>query len=69
MVNYFTVATFLQPQQAHFAKTKLESEGIDVFLKDEMMGGWLLATGGITLQVEEQNAVRATRILTECGYI
>ena len=68
MANYLTVATFLQQQQAYFAKAKLESEGIEVFLKDELMG-YLLATGGTTLQVEEHKAEQAMKILTECGYI
>ena len=68
MSNYSTIATFLQLQQAHFAKAKLESEGIEVFLKDELML-YSLAMGGITLQVEEHKAENAIRILTACGYV
>ena len=68
MVNYQSIATFLQLQQAHLAKIKLESEGINVFLQDELML-YSLAGGGITLQVEEENAENALRILSECGYV
>ena len=68
MANYQTIATFLYPHQAHLAKAKLESEGIDVFLKDELMM-YSLAVEGIKLQVEEHHVEHALRILTECGYV
>lgn len=31
-----TVLSFTYPHEAHLAKGKLESEGIEVFLKDEL---------------------------------
>ena len=69
MSNYITIATFLYSHQVYVAKTKLESEGIDAFLKDELMGSTYPGAVGIDLQVEEHNAENAIRILTECGYI
>jgi hypothetical protein len=68
MTNWHTIATFPQMIQAHLAKTKLESEGIDVWLNDELMGSYP-GVIGVRLQVEEENLEKANRILTECGAI
>jgi Putative prokaryotic signal transducing protein len=62
-----TVATFSLPVEAHIAKTKLESEGIECFVADENIVSlnWLYsgAVGGIKLQVSEADYARAERIL------
>jgi len=62
-----TVATFNYPLEAHLARTKLESEGIEGFVADEHMinANWLysIAVGGVKLWVKESDAERAARIL------
>ena len=63
-----TIATFINPSEAHLAKSRLELEGIEACLLDENMGNILmgilqLSTGGIRLQVRESDAPRAKAIL------
>ena len=36
MTNWLTIKTFTFPTEAHVVKGYLESNGMDVFLKDEM---------------------------------
>lgn len=62
-----TVASYTYPLEAHLARTKLESEGIEAFVADEHMvqANWLysLAIGGVRLQVKESGAELALSIL------
>ncbi len=62
-----TVATFAHTLDAHLAKTRLESEGIDCVLTNEHIASmnwvWPLAIGGVGLQVRESDAERAAEIL------
>lgn len=63
-----TVATFLNPTNAHIAKGLLEEEGLDAVILDENMGNILpgllmISEGGIPLQVREEDAERAKEIL------
>lgn len=73
MSNWITVMTFVYPQEAHLAKNVLESEGIKVFLKDELAiqvnNFYSPALGGVKLQIQEENKERALEILTEAGYL
>lgn len=70
MSNWITIWTFAYPHEAHFAKTKLESEGIAVFIKDELSAQvYSVAVGGLKLQVPEDDIERANQILMESGYI
>ncbi len=70
MNSWITIATFMHPFQAHLAKTKLESEGIDVLIQDELTAQiYSTAIGGVKLQVEESNVEKATQILKESGTI
>ncbi len=66
-----TVAIFPLPQDAYIIKARLESEGIPVFLKDELTiqtDNFLSnAIGGVKFQVSESNAEAATAILIEQG--
>ncbi len=66
-----TVAIFPLPQDAYITKARLESEGIPVFLKDELTiqtDNFLSnAIGGVKLQVSESNVEAATAILIEQG--
>ena len=73
MNDRITVLTTDLPQEAHLAKAKLESEGISVFLKDEMTAQvhnfYSNAIGGVKLQVAEKDYQKAKDILKTAGYI
>lgn len=73
MENLITVITFTLAHDAHFAKGKLQSEGVEVFIKDELTAHvnhlYSGAIGGIKLQVRSQDVEAAHRILVESGYI
>lgn len=73
MENWITILTFTYPTQAHFAKAKLESEGIEVLIRDELtaqVNNFLSsAIGGVKLGVRKEDAERAYEILKESGYI
>jgi len=73
MDNLKIILTFTYPHEAHLVKTKLESEGIDVFIQDELTvqaNNFLSnAIGGVKLLVWEQDYDRALRILIESGQI
>lgn len=73
MNRYITVATFQYPHQAHVIKSKLESYGVTVFLKDELTvqaHNFLSnAVGGIKLQIMESDLEKALPLLKEAGLI
>jgi hypothetical protein len=62
-----TIAAFIHPIEAHLAKTKLASVGIESFLADEHIASmdWHFsnAVGGIKLKVDGSAAERAVRVL------
>jgi hypothetical protein len=64
---YETIATFETVVQAHVAKSKLESEGIQSFIRDEHIMGvnplYSPAMGGVRLQVEAADSARAKLVL------
>lgn len=61
------VAAYATAVEAHLAKTKLESEGIEAFILDENIVGlnWLYsaAVGGAKVHVRKADFERARRIL------
>jgi hypothetical protein len=63
------IATFTNTLDAHVLKGRLESEGIECFLKDENMIGMnpftSNALGGIKLQVWEDEAEWAKDVITQ----
>ena len=71
-MEFKTICSFQLPHTAHLAKSKLESEGIEVQFKDEFTvqsHNFLSnAIGGIKLQVQEPDIKRATSILKDSGY-
>ena len=73
MSDFVTVLTMSYPQQLYIIKGRLESEGIECFIKDELTvqsnNFWSNALGGVKLQVQKQDVERAVTILTELGYI
>lgn len=73
MDTFVTVLTVQYPQQLWIIKGRLESEGIPCFVKDELTvqayNLYSNAVGGVKLQVQQQDVVKAVEILTELGYI
>jgi len=67
MKKLITLTTFEYPQESYIIKSKLESEGIYVFLKDELTvqsDNFISnAIGGVKLQVFEQDVEKAKVIL------
>lgn len=73
MENWVTVQIFTYPHEASIAQAKLESMGIDSFLKDENLVQvdplYSNAIGGVKLQVWPDKAEEARNILIEGGFI
>lgn len=72
-MEFVTIATFTLPSEIAVIKGKLESEGIDCFVKDELtvqVHNFLSnAVGGIKLQVRTSDASKATDLLKDMGYL
>lgn len=64
---FVTLKTFDNPIDAHMLKTKLESEGITVYLFDENINTlnplYNIATGGIKLNIAEADLAQAVAVL------
>lgn len=73
MDNWITIISFTYPHEAHLAKGKLESEGFEVMIKDELTAQvnnfYSNAIGGVKLLVKESDYVSARQMLIESGYI
>lgn len=69
MNNWITIISFTYPHEAHLAKTKLESEGIETIIQDELTAQvnnfYSNAIGGVKLLVKESDSNRAFEILKE----
>ena len=69
MSQLITIKTFTYPHEAYIIRGKLDSEGIETFLKDEMTvqvnNFYSNAVGGVKLQVLEQDVARALEIIGE----
>lgn len=72
MINWITVATFTYPHEAQMLKARLESEGLNVIVKDELttqVYHFLSpAVGGVKLQVPQEELESALRVLKDAGY-
>ena len=72
MDTFITIATFSYPSELTVVKSKLESEGITCFVKDELTvqtyGLYSNAIGGIKLQVLQQDAEKALTLLKAWGH-
>jgi hypothetical protein len=73
MNNWIIIMTFTYPHEAHLIKTKLESEGIAVIIRDEYTvqvdNFYSNAIGGVKLMVQEQDYEVALALLKESGNI
>ena len=67
MQSLITIKTFTYPHEAYVIRGKLESEGIETFMRDEMTvqvhNFYSNAVGGVKLQVREKDADHAREIL------
>ncbi len=67
MDQFVTIKTFTYPHQSYMVRGKLESEGIQTFLKDEntvnACNFYSNAIGGVKLQVFAKDAERALNII------
>jgi len=73
MPELILLTSFTLPQDAYVAKSFLESEGIDVYLRDEFTiqvdNFYSNAIGGVKMMVKEDEAERALQLLIEGGFI
>lgn len=64
---FTTIAHYTDPIEAHLARGRLQSEGIDAHLGDEHLAGanweWRLAVGGVKLRVADIDVERARAVL------
>lgn len=64
---FTTIAHYTDPIEAHLARGRLLSEGIDAHLGDEHLAianwEWRLAVGGVKLRVADRDAERARVVL------
>jgi len=71
--NFITVLTFNYPSEVAIIRSRLESEGIECFVQDELtvqVNPFISnAIGGIKLQVRESDLEQTIEILKETGYI
>src|SRR3546814_17169191 len=68
---FTTVAHYTDPIEAHLARGRLLSEGIDAHLGDEHLAmanwEWRLAVGGVKLRVDDRDAERARAVPNAMG--
>jgi hypothetical protein len=73
MDNLVTIMTSTYPHELVILQGRLEAEGIYCFIRDELtaqLNPFVSdAIGGAKLQVREEDAERAIRILEEGGYV
>lgn len=73
MDNLIEIISFTYPHEAHLAKGYLESHGIEIFLKDEMIvqvnNFYSNAVGGVKLMIKESDYEQGLQLLKENGYI
>lgn len=71
--NFITVLTVTYPSELAIIRGRLELEGIECFVRDELTAQvnpfYSNAIGGIKLQVKESDLENAMIILKETGYI
>ncbi|MDR1516910.1 MAG: DUF2007 domain-containing protein [Dysgonamonadaceae bacterium] len=67
MDELITVKTFTYPHEAYILQSRLESDGISTFLKDEMTvlvnNFYSNAVGGVKLQVQDKDVETALAII------
>jgi hypothetical protein len=73
MNSWITIKTFTYPTEVAVLRSRLESEGIECFVQDELITQinpfYSNAVGGVKLQVRKEDVERAMEILKEGGYL
>jgi hypothetical protein len=73
MDQFITVKTFTYPHELSVLRSRLESEGIECFVKDELSSQVISlysnTIGGAKLQVRESDLDKTIEILKEAGYL
>lgn len=73
MSNFVTVWTFTHPSEAYVVMGRLESEGIECYLVNELTTQvnpfYSNAVGGVKLQVNEEHLPQAIESLKASGYV
>lgn len=73
MDNFVTIMTFTHPTELAVLRTRLEADGIECLVLDELTAQvnpfYSNAIGGVKLQVKESDVPRTIEILKEGGYI
>lgn len=73
MNNFVTLLTFTLPHEAYPVKALLESQGIEVFIRDEItaqVNNFISnAIGGVKLDVREEDYKQAMEVVRKAGYI
>jgi len=73
MSQLVTILSIPYPQQVYIIKGRLESEGIECYIKDELTVQtnpvYSYAVGGVKIQVKEEDVAGAMKILEEEGYV
>lgn len=73
MENWPTIISFPYPLEAHLAKGYLESNGIEVLLKDELttqvVNIYSGAIGGVKLLIRESDYDQGIQLLKDGGYL
>ncbi len=71
MDKFITIITTQYPHEAHMIKSKLESEGVSVFLKDELTvqshNFISNAIGGVKVQIRSSDLLVAQSIFQDIG--
>ncbi|NOZ47010.1 MAG: DUF2007 domain-containing protein [Chlorobi bacterium] len=73
MSNWITIITFILPHEAQIAKGRLESEGINTIIQNELTtqvnNFYSNAIGGVKLLINENDKEKAEQILIDGGFI
>ena len=73
MTDYVTIATFMYPSEVLPYRMRLEAEGLETRVLDELTvqvhNFYSNAIGGVKLQVAQSDEERAIEILLELGYL
>jgi hypothetical protein len=68
-MNLVTVFKTFNPAEAQVQRSRLEAAGLDALVKNElasiMIDGYTMAAGGIQVQVPEDQAEAARRLLSD----
>ncbi|GAP71663.1 hypothetical protein SAMD00024442_16_11 [Candidatus Symbiothrix dinenymphae] len=71
--KFITVVTFTYSHEVAIVRGRLESEGIECYVQDELTAQvapyYSNAIGGVKLQVKECDVKQAVTILVEAGYL